>query len=231
VISLNHFKGHIETGFGGALKNIGMGCGSRGGKRAMHSATEPKVKQDVCTGCGKCAKYCASEAIYYQQQKAHINPQLCVGCGHCIAACPVDAIYAPYDEKCELVDAKIAEYAKAVLSGRPHFHVSLVIDVSPLCDCWQGNDVPIVPDVGMFASFDPVALDQACADAVNAQPVISNSVLAEALSKLECAHDHAHNSLQPDYFQAVNPHSNWKAQISHGEKIGLGYSRYQLIEV
>lgn len=231
LISLNHFKGHIETGFGGALKNIGMGCGSRGGKMEMHSVSEPKVRSNICIGCKKCAKYCASAAISYIDGIAHIDSALCVGCGHCIAACPVDAIRSSFDEKSELVDAKIAEYTKAVLDGRPHFHVSLVIDVSPLCDCWRSNDVPIVADVGMFASFDPVALDKACADAVNAQPASAGSQLADALAHLQSHSDGEHGDGCPDYFSVLNPDSNWIAQIEHAVKIGLGNSEYRLIEV
>ncbi|MDR3308007.1 MAG: DUF362 domain-containing protein [Coriobacteriales bacterium] len=229
IISLNHFKGHIETGFGGALKNIGMGCGSRAGKMEMHSASEPKVRQETCIGCGKCARYCANDAISFKEKKASIYAEKCVGCGHCIGACPTDSIYSDFDEKNELLDAKIAEYTKAVLHGRPSFHISMVIDVSPFCDCWQGNDIPIVADVGMFASFDPVALDVACANAVNAQPVSAGSKLEEGLDKL--ASEHAHDRLGQDYFHALFPNTNWKAQVDYAEKLGLGKKSYTLIEV
>jgi len=229
IISLNHFKGHIETGFGGALKNIGMGCGSRAGKMEMHSASEPKVRQETCIGCGKCARYCANDAISFKEKKASIHAEKCVGCGHCIGACPTDSIYSDFDEKNELLDAKIAEYTKAVLHGRPSFHISMVIDVSPFCDCWQGNDIPIVADVGMFASFDPVALDVACANAVNAQPVSAGSKLEEGLDKF--ASEHAHDRLGQDYFHALFPNTNWKAQVDYAEKLGLGKKAYTLIEV
>ncbi|MDR3053484.1 MAG: DUF362 domain-containing protein [Coriobacteriales bacterium] len=230
-ISLSHFKGHIETGFGGAIKNIGMGCGSRGGKMEMHSATEPKIRQETCIGCGKCVRYCASDAIGLSARTAFIDPVACVGCGHCIGACPTDSIHSTFDEKGDILDAKMAEYTKAVLTGRPHFHISLVIDVSPYCDCWQGNDAPIVPDVGFFASFDPVALDLACADAVNAQPVNSNSMLADKLAQLDAEQGHAHDCASLDYFQVVTPSSNWRATIDHAAKLGIGNAAYELIEV
>ncbi|MDR3136887.1 MAG: DUF362 domain-containing protein [Coriobacteriales bacterium] len=243
LISLNHFKGHVETGFGGALKNIGMGCGSRAGKMEMHSASHPKILQEGCIGCAKCSKYCASDAIYYQARKAHINAKLCISCGHCIAACPTDSIRPSFDETSELLDAKMVEYAKAILDVLPAFHISLALDISPLCDCWSSNDTPIVPDVGMFASFDPVALDLACAEAVNAQPPCRDSQLGEALAHLSRdaehpAHTHgAHShSCAPDpaaidYFDLINTSSHWRTQIDHGVMIGLGAGTYELITV
>lgn len=219
VISLNHFKGHEMAGFGGALKNIGMGCGSRAGKMEMHSAGKPFVQQEPCIGCGKCTRICAHSAITVTNKKASIDHNKCVGCGRCIGVCPTDAIMAELNEANDIMNAKVAEYAAAVLHGRPHFHVSLVIDVSPYCDCHAENDTPMVPDVGMFASFDPVALDVACADAVNAQPVIQGSLLDE--------HCHEHK----DYFTAIGPTTNWRPAVEHAEKIGLGTQQYELITV
>ena len=174
-LTLNHFKGHEATGFGGALKNIGMGCGSRAGKMEMHSAGKPYVEQENCIGCGNCVKICAHDAPSITERKAVIDQDKCVGCGRCIGVCPKDAVCASNDESNDILNKKIAEYSLAVLKDRPHFHVSLVIDVSPNCDCHAENDIPIVPDVGMFASFDPVALDRACADAVNRQPDVRMS--------------------------------------------------------
>ncbi|MEG2857406.1 MAG: DUF362 domain-containing protein, partial [Clostridia bacterium] len=162
VISLNHFKGHENTGFGGALKNIGMGAGSRAGKMEMHSAGKPFVNADVCIACGECLKNCAHGAITIGAS-ANINHDKCVGCGRCLGVCPTNAVNPASDESNDILNCKIAEYTKAVLAGRPSFHVSLVVDVSPFCDCHCENDVAIVPDIGMFASFDPVALDVACA--------------------------------------------------------------------
>ena len=161
VISLAHFKGHEEAGFGGALKNIGMGCGSRAGKMAMHADGKPYVETDLCVGCGACAKICAHNGPQIENKKCRIDQNNCVGCGRCIAVCPKDAIHPTFQASVRLLNCKIAEYAKAVLDGRPSYCINIVRDVSPNCDCHPENDVPIVPDVGMFASADPVALDLA----------------------------------------------------------------------
>ena len=223
-ISLSHFKGHESTGFGGALKNIGMGCGSRAGKMEMHSAGKPHVDQNLCVGCQMCAKICAHDAPEFENKKATINHDKCVGCGRCIGVCPKDAILSASDESNEILNCKIAEYTKAVIDNRPHFHISLVIDVSPYCDCHGENDAAIVPNVEMFASFDPVALDMACAEAVNAQPVLSNSMLGDCSEEERACHNH-------DHFHSIFPETCWETAISHGEKIGIGNSKYKLITV
>lgn len=219
VISMNHFKGHEATGFGGALKNLGMGCGSRAGKMEMHSAGKPLVSQNDCIGCGACRKNCAHEAITIADKKASIDHSKCVGCGRCIGVCPMDAVSAANDESNDILNCKIAEYSYAVIKDRPNFHISLVVDVSPYCDCHAENDVPIVPNVGMFASFDPVALDIACADAVNRQPVITGSILDEK--------PHVHH----DHFTDTHPETNWMSAIDHAVKLGLGSKEYELIEI
>lgn len=219
-ISLTHFKGHEATGFGGCLKNIGMGCGSRAGKMEQHNAGKPVVDHDACIGCSMCTRVCAHSAITIAERKATIDHDKCVGCGRCIGVCPRDAIACAYDESNDILNRKIAEYTKAVVDGRPCFHISLVLDVSPNCDCHAENDVPIVPNVGMFASFDPVALDQACADAVNAMPVNPHSCIAEH------AHDHSH-----DHFHFAHPETNWESALEHGETLGLGTRAYELVKI
>jgi len=182
VISLNHFKGHEATGFGGAIKNIGMGGGSRAGKMEMHHDGKPHISERKCIGCGACVRICAHGAPIIENKKAHIDLDKCVGCGRCIGACPTDAVKPPADgSSMEALNKKMAEYAWAILHGRPHFHISLIVDVSPYCDCHAENDAPVVPNIGMLASFDPVALDQACADLVNAAPVMANSLLDDHL--------------------------------------------------
>lgn len=222
-ISLSHFKGHEATGFGGALKNIGMGCGSRAGKMEMHSSGKPNVRQNKCIGCRMCTKVCAHEGVTVTDKKAAINHSKCVGCGRCIGVCPKDAIVAGSSSSNDVLNYKIAEYSKAVIQDRPHFHISIVCDVSPNCDCHAENDIPIVPDVGMFASFDPVALDVACADACNRQPVIAGSVLS-----VNKEHDHEQGH---DHFHITHPDTNWKSCMEHAEKIGIGSREYELIEI
>ena len=173
ILSLSHFKGHECTGFGGALKNLGMGCGSRAGKMEMHSSSKPSVEESACVGCGACARNCAHDAILLEAEKAFIDHGLCVGCGPLHRRVPSGRGAGrggtrPFD----VLSRKIAEYTLAVLRDKPSFHVSLVVDVSPYCDCHSENDAPLIPNIGMFASFDPVALDQACVDAVNRQSLL-----------------------------------------------------------
>ena len=223
-ISLAHFKGHEMTGFGGALKNIGMGCGSRAGKMEQHSSGKPKVDESKCKGCQRCAKECGSDAITYENKVAHIHEDLCKGCGRCIGACAFDAIETVEWDANEKLDRKMAEYAQAVCQDRPCFHINLVMDVSPNCDCHAENDAPILPNIGMFASFDPVALDQACADACMKATPMPNSQLADNLAKPDWQkHD--------DCFLDSNPHVDWATTLEHAEKIGMGTRQYDLITV
>ena len=219
VVSLNHFKGHEGTGFGGALKNLGMGCGSRRGKMDMHSEGKPVVNRDLCIGCRRCAQICAHGAPTFEGNKCRIDLTKCVGCGRCIAICPKDAISAGAFHSNELLNCRMMEYAKAVVQDRPTFHISIAVDISPNCDCHAENDLPIVPNVGMFASFDPVALDQACADAVNRMPQNDCSMLGKA---------HQHTG---DHFHDIHPDTSWKQGLAYAEEIGLGSREYELIKV
>ena len=222
LISLSHFKGHEATGFGGACKNIGMGCGSRAGKMHQHNEGTPRVDPSACRGCGRCAKECGSDAIFYDEnRKAHINTDLCKGCGRCIGACAFDAIANVNDSANEHLCCKIAEYTAAVCHGRPCFHISLIVDVSPNCDCHDENDAPILPDIGMLASFDPIALDQACVDLCQKADPFRNSQLGDNLARPDWHHHH-------DHFMDSNPNVRWKETLSHGEKIGLGTRSYEL---
>ncbi|MFI3284941.1 MAG: DUF362 domain-containing protein, partial [Erysipelotrichaceae bacterium] len=218
IISMTHFKGHEATGFGGTLKNIGMGCGSRAGKMEQHNSGKPFVHSEMCKACGQCMKICAHSAISFDEnKKAVIDEAKCVGCGRCIGMCHFDAIQTRWDEANDILNEKIAEYTLAVLKDRPHFHISLAIDISPCCDCHSENDMPICADVGMFASFDPVALDCACADACNRSPIIPGSQLDKK--------EHHHH----DHFTNTHPETNWKTCVEHAEKLGLGNQEYELI--
>ena len=223
-ISLSHFKGHEATGFGGALKNIGMGCGSRAGKMEQHNAGKPVVDEDKCRRCHACARSCGQDAIFFDgtDGKARIDHDRCVGCGRCLGACNFDAIAFDNDAAVELLNRRMAEYTKAVVDGRPNFHISLVVDVSPNCDCHGENDVPILPNIGMFASFDPLALDQACADACLAAAPIPGSQLARNMAAPDFVDHH-------DHFRNSTPESEWRSCLEHAEKIGLGSRQYELI--
>ena len=225
-ISLSHFKGHEAAGFGGAIKNIGMGCGSRAGKCEQHNNGKPTIDRERCRGCRRCQRECANEGLVFDEasKKMTVDREHCLGCGRCLGACNFDAIHFTESNAVEIFNRRMAEYALAVVDGRPQFHISLVVDVSPNCDCHAENDVPILPNIGMFASFDPVALDQACVDACLAAQPLPGSQLAKNLATpgFEDHHDHFVNS---------TPESEWRSCLEHAEKIGLGSRTYELITV
>ncbi len=224
IISLTHFKGHEMTGFGGVIKNIGMGGGSRAGKMHQHNDGKPVVNPALCRTCRQCARECGSDAISYDTGKAVIDQEICKGCGRCIGACAFDAIAAQDDSAVEALCCKMAEYTAAIVNGKPAFHISLIMDVSPNCDCHGENDAPILPNLGMLSSFDPVALDQACADLCLKADPIRNSQLGDHLADEKAEHHH-------DHFLDNSPNSRWKETLEHGEKIGLGSRTYELITV
>lgn len=225
-ISLTHFKGHEMAGFGGAIKNIGMGCGSRAGKKDQHINGKPNIISEQCRGCRRCQRECANDGLVFDdvKKKMSINTDNCVGCGRCLGACNFDAIKFSNWAASKELNCRMAEYTKAVVDGRPCFHISLVIDVSPNCDCHSENDAPILPNLGMFASFDPLALDQACVDACMSAAPLPNSQLSDNMAKanFEDHHDHFTNS---------TPESEWRTCLEHAEKIGIGTREYELIVV
>lgn len=222
IISLTHFKGHEGTGFGGALKNLGMGCGSSAGKAEMHESEKPVVDKEKCVGCGVCKKNCAHDAIAIENKTAVINYDVCKGCGRCIGVCPMKAMKPGEENGCEVLARKVSEYAWAVVKDKPNFHISLAIDISPFCDCYDNNDAPILPDIGMFASFDPVALDKACVDACNKARAVEKSLLGEK---------HACSCGCTDHFHVLHPDTDWRAGIEQGVKMGMGSDEYELIDI
>lgn len=227
VITMNHFKGHEMAGFGGAIKNLGMGSGSVAGKREMHATAQPRVELDNCIGCKICEKNCAHDAIHVVNKKAEINYDRCVGCGQCVALCPREAAVNGSTESGILLNYKIVEYTEAVLKDKPNFHMSFIMNVSPECDCWAHNDAAIVPDLGIAASFDPVALDQACVDLVTAAPSLHNNMLED-----KCGHDHhGHHHEGEDKFHMLHPDTDWAAGLRYAEERGLGSRNYELIKM
>lgn len=224
-ISLSHFKGHELTGFGGAIKNIGMGCGSRAGKQDQHCNGKAIIDPEKCRGCKRCLRECANGGLVFDEATKKMTvSENCVGCGRCIGACNFDAIDFARRQAVAELNCRMAEYAKAVVDGRPNFHISLVVDVSPTCDCHSGNDAPMLPDVGMFASTDPLAIDQACVDACLQQEPLPNTQLTDQMAKDDFCDHH-------DHFENVTPNAEYKTCLAHAAKIGLGNREYELIAV
>jgi hypothetical protein len=221
IVSAAHFKGHELSGFGGTIKNLGMGCASRKGKLAQHSTVSPKVSKKKCEACGECVEYCAQEAISLDDEKAQIDPKKCVGCGECIIICPNQAIQIKWDQAIPVFLENMVEYTAGVLKGKNEAatFLNFIIQVSPACDCYPHNDAPIVPDIGIVASSDPVAIDQASADLVNQAEGLPNSSLTKNLRPGE------------DKFRALYPQVDWELQLDYAEKIGLGTRDYELIGI
>ena len=221
LISVAHFKGHELSGFGGAIKNIGMGCASRRSKMAQHSDVAPKIKKKNCIGCGECADHCAQSAIEMIDDKAEIYRAKCIGCGECILICENNAIQIQWSQSGPVFMECMVEYTKGVLqnkAGKCHF-INFINHVTPACDCAPYSDAPIVRDIGIAASSDPVALDQACVDLVNQQPGLPDSCLE------------SHSEPGADKFKGVYPNIEWALQLEYAEKIGLGTRRYELIKI
>jgi len=217
VIAISHVKGHEVFGFGGALKNLGMGCGSPSGKQAMHSDMVPKVKEEKCTACGICINRCPESAIIkVNDDKAFVNEELCVGCGECVVFCPVQAIPINWKTDINVIQEKTAEYAWGVVKPKKEKSgfINFIMNVSPDCDCYPWNDVPIVSNLGILASMDPVAIDQASLDLVNDAPVIKNSVIGDMEDV-------------KDKFKAVH-NKETTYILAHGEYLGMGTRQYDL---
>jgi hypothetical protein len=221
LVAVSHFKCHELTGFGGALKNIGMGCASREGKLVEHSTATPRVARKFCDACALCLKTCAHGAIAIIEGKARIDPDRCAGCGRCITICERQAINIQWNESSRMVMQKMCEHALGALKGKEGktLFLNFITQVSPDCDCYSHADASIVGDIGICAATDPVALDQACADLVNAAPGNSGTALK--------------SGLEPggDKFRGVHPDIDWEVQLEHAEKLGMGRRKYQLVRI
>ena len=220
LITLNHFKGHLLTGFGGAIKNLSMGCGSRATKQRMHADMRPELRAGVCIACGECVSVCPTGAISLHQE-AEFDYELCVGCAECLTACPERAIQIQWGGTSRSVQEKMAEVAFAVngLFKQKILHVNFLLNITPECDCLKWTDNPIVQDIGILASVDPVAADQASLDLVTASHTLPNSVIS----------DHAGPGVEK--FQLVHPDADPTIQLEYGESIGLGNRKYELVEI
>jgi len=217
IVSLNHFKGHEQAGFGGALKNIGMGCGSKLGKLEMHSGSKPIVDEDKCITCKMCEKNCNQQAFVIKE-KAKIDYSKCVGCGECIVVCPKKAINEESTDVSKILNEKIVEYTYGVLKDKQQFHINFITNVSPNCDCWGNNDVPIVPDIGIVASRDPVAIDMASVDLVNKSVALSNTSLTEN-----------YYEDGTDKFKCMHANVDWESGLDYAQDLVLGTKEYELI--
>lgn len=206
MLVMTHFKGHELTGFGGAIKNLGMGLGSRSGKQQMHSDVKPQVEEDKCTGCGLCVKWCPASAIGLKDKKASIDRDKCIGCAECVVTCQSNAIEISWAGSPASVQEKMAEYALGAVNGKRCAYFSFAVDISPNCDCYGFNDPPIVGDIGVLAGSDPVAMDQACIDL-------------------------AKEAAGTDIIKKTWPLVDHDIQLEHAERIGLGLRKYEIIRL
>jgi uncharacterized Fe-S center protein len=220
LICLTHFKGHMLTSFGGTLKNIGMGIATRSFKQVLHSEVKPLFRDEsLCTGCGHCMAICPSEgAIKIIKKKAHFYHENCIGCADCITICPENALKILWNESAERVAEKIVEVVYGILKHKKNkvAFFNFLLNITPDCDCFSWSDNPIVPDIGILASFDPVAIDQAAADLVNQQRGLENSVLEKAFEPGQ------------DKFRDLHPERKWEGWLSYAQEIGLGEREYEL---
>jgi len=230
LICVTHFKGHELSGFGGALKNLGMGCSSREGKLSQHSNISPKVKEKDCKGCELCLSWCPQEAISIHRPLtghkdkhgiAFIDPEKCIGCGECILTCPTKAIQVQWNETIPIFQKKMVEHAYGTVQKKKGrvLYLNFLTQISPACDCCGYSDTPIVNDIGILSSEDPVAIDQASVDLVNGEAGNRSSKLSKNWNPGE------------DKFRAVYPEVDWKIQLAYGEEIGLGTREYELIRI
>lgn len=208
IVGIAHFKGHMLTGFGGALKNLGMGCATKGGKLTQHSDVLPFIRINRCEGCGECEKICPVKAIKIINKKAYIDSKICTGCASCIAVCKFGNIDVNWQKGQDKIQKKMVEYAKAPLVGKEkkRAFINFAIKITKECDCFAKDDPKISPDVGILASIDPVSIDKASLD-----------LIIKACKR--------------DIFKEVHPKIDGFEQLHYAEKIGLGNLDYELISL
>lgn len=220
LIVLSHFKGHIVAGFGGAIKNLAMGCSPPEGKRAQHNA-RPFTIPENCTGCAACMKVCPNKAITVKKKKSVIDRERCIGCFECMHACPEHAIDIDWETEIPEFMERMVEHAYGAVQGKENKagYMNFLIRITPDCDCFPFSDAPMVPDIGILASKDPVAIDAAGFDLVNQQQGYADSLLT------------AHHQKGGDKFKGVHAQTDGYRQVRYAEEIGMGSRSYKLIKI
>ncbi|MDR2018523.1 MAG: DUF362 domain-containing protein [Syntrophobacterales bacterium] len=220
MVVVTHVKAHDISGFGGALKNLGMGCATREGKLVQHSTVAPMINPKQCKGCKFCLKYCPAGAISMMDKKAEIR-EGCIGCGECVIVCPQNAVEIQWNQAQDVFQKKIVEYAYGAVKGKEKktVYLNFIVQVSPSCDCYPHSDAAIVQDIGILASADPVAIDTASCDLIHGQPSLPNTAIKTVLAP------------GSDKWRALFPGIDWTIQLSHGEKLGLGEKAYTIVKI
>ncbi len=221
MIALSHVKGHVISGLGGAIKNLSMGCSSRAGKHMMHADMVPEVIEEKCRGDANCVHHCPAHCITMVNKKALIDREQCIGCGECVAACPHEAIKVDWSKDGDLLQERMAEFALGAVQDKREkcCFINFLMDITPHCDCHDWSDSLFVPDIGILASFDPVAIDQASVDLINGQHGLANSKLSGSYAPGE------------DKFANLFPGCDYTRQLTHAENLGIGSREYELIKV
>ncbi len=207
LICLSHFKGHMLFGFAGTIKNLGMGCAARPGKYTLHNVLKPKLQVDKCTACGKCIKFCPTEALKIENKKIVLDTEKCTGCGECIHVCENTVFSIPWDLSYKEVQKRTVEYAFAALKNKKgYFFVNFLDNITKDCDCINKKQDVLAKDIGIVAGYDPVAVDFCSLNIVN-------------------------NFFKKDIFKELWPNIDYTPQIEYAVEIGLGNKEYQFVEV
>ncbi len=218
---ISHFKGHMLFSFGGAIKNLGMGCATSAGKQILHSDLKPLVDEELCKGDSICIRHCPVKCITLKENnKAYIDQSRCIGCGECIVVCPHRAIPENWKTSSEPLQCKTAEYALAAVKNKTRkvIYFNFLMNITADCDCCHWSDNRLTPDIGILASFDPVAIDEASIYLFNKAPI----------SPLSAMEKHINSE---DKLKSLRPKIDYTIILKHAEKIGLGSRRFELIEV
>ncbi len=239
MISISHAKGHARMGFAASLKNIGIGCVTKFYKGCFHMSKKPKIDQEKCNDCGICIPFCPVGAIQRTNEKPQVIEEICVwGCG-CWDICPQKAFSKWIDMHHKQNTELIMRNIDAVAAIFKHFgkeklaFMNFAYEITPHCDCADYGDVPMVPDVGIFASKDPVSIDRATSDAIINAPGMKTSA-AEEIKAIESGDDKFTNlSSYPPFkiFKSDDMTTGWRVQLDIGEKLGLGTQKYELIRI